>query len=179
MKATLQSAVLSIVLASAALPVAGGPVYKWVDESGVVNYSSEPPARRGTKTSILDSDNSRLSSYAPVPAGLDADSQMRRNTQYLRNRAEQLQRQLDGLDFVRQSAAEQATRRRLEQCQSQRRVDCDDGYEDIGYPAYPRVALVPRRPLLSAPFMVRAAPANTTPSSRHGIRSPSGIRRQP
>jgi len=179
MKATLQSAVLGIVMASAVLPVAGGPVYKWVDESGVVNYSADPPARLGIKTSILDSANSRLSSYAPEPAGLDADSQMRRNTQYLRNRAEQLQRQLDGLDFVRQSAAEQATRRRLEQCQSQRRVDCDDGYEDFGYPDYPRMALVSRRPLLSAPFMVRAAPARAMPPSRPGVRHPGGIRRQP
>ena len=47
MNSTVISAVLCVLVAGAALPVAGSPVYKWVDESGVVNYSSDPPAGRG------------------------------------------------------------------------------------------------------------------------------------
>ena len=179
MNATVKSAVLCVLLASVVLPVAGSPVYKWVDESGVVNYSTDPPAQRSIKTSIIDPAKSRVSSYDPGSAGLDVNSQMRRNTEYLRNRADQLQRRLDRLDYVRQSVAEGAelaTRRRLEQCQRQRRVDCDDDYEEI---SYPRVALVSRQALLSTPFLVRAASANAMPSSRHGVGHVGAIRRHP
>ena len=179
MNATVISAILCVLLTGAVLPAAGSPVYKWLDEAGVVNYSADPPPGRGKKTSIIDSANVKVSSYDPVSAGLDANSQMRWNSQYLRNRADQLQRQLDGLNYARQSvaeAAEQAKRRKLEQCQQQRRVDCDDNYEEIGYP---RVALLSRQALLPVPFVIRAAAANTTPSSRHGVRHPGGTRRHP
>ncbi len=179
MKATVISAVLCILLAGLVLPVAGSPVYKWVDASGVVNYSADPPPGHGIKTSIIDSANSKISSYDPVSAGLDAKSQMRHDSEYLRSRAEQLQRQLGGVHYARQSvaeAAEQARRHKSEQCRLQRRVDCDEDYEEIGYP---RVALVSRQALFAAPFVVRAAAANSAPPSRHGVRHPGGSRRHP
>jgi hypothetical protein len=177
--ATFISAVLCVLFATAVPAAAGSPVYKWLDEAGVVNYSADPPPGRSIKTSIIDSANSTISSYDPVSAGLDANSQMRGNTEYLRNRADQLQRRLDGLNYARQSfaeAAEQAKRRKLEQCERQRRVDCDDDYDEIGYP---RVALVSHQALLPVPFVVRAAAANTTPSSRHGVRHAGETRRHP
>jgi hypothetical protein len=179
MNATVISAILCVLLAGAVRPVAGSPVYKWVDEAGVVNYSADPPPGRGKKTSIIDSANVKVSSYDPVSAGLDANSQMRWNSEYLRNRADQLQRQLDGLNYARQSAAEaaeQAQRRKFEQCQQQRRVDCDDDYEDIGYP---RVALLSRQALFPARFVVPAAAAKGMPPSHHRVRHPAGTRRNP
>lgn len=180
MNATVISAVLCVLLAGAVLPVAGSPVYKWVDEAGVVNYSADPPPRRGIRTNVVDSANTRVSSYDPVSAGLDANSQIQRDAEYLRNRADQLQRQLDGLNYARQNftdAAEQAKRRKLEQCQLQRRVDCDDeGYEDIGYP---RVALVSRQALFPMPFAFRAAAANSARPGHHRVRHPGGARRHP
>ena len=104
---------------------------------------------------------------------------MRRNNDYLRIRADQLQRQLDALDYARQSAAEaaeQATRLRFEQCQRQRRVDCDDAYEEM---VYPRVALVSRQARLSAPFLIHGTAASPMRPSHHRDRHPSGTRRQP
>jgi hypothetical protein len=179
MNATVISAMMCVLLTGAALPAAGNPVYKWVDEAGVVNYSGHPPPGRNLKTSVIDSANSKVSSYDPVSAGVDAKSQLRRNSEYLRNRADQLQRELDGLNYARQSAADaaaKAKRRRLEQCQLQRRVDCDEDYEDIGYP---RVALVSRQTRLAAPFFVGAAAESTALASRHGLRHPGGARRRP
>lgn len=136
--------------------------------SGRGQLGLDPPPGRGIKTSIIDSANSKLSSYDPVSAGLDANSQIRRNSEYLRNRTDQLQRQLDGLNYARQrfaEAAEQAKRRKLEQCQRQRGVDCDDDYEEIGYP---RVTLVSRQALLPVPF------GSCCGSKHHAFQPPRG-----
>jgi len=171
--------VLCALVAGAALPVAGSPVYKWVDESGVVNYSSDPPPGRRTKATIIDFASTKVSSYDPVSAGLDPNSQTSRNNQYLRMRVDQLQRQMDGLDYARQVAAEtaeQAGQRALEQCQLQRRVDCGNDYEDIGYP---RVALISRHALLPGRSMVHARAVKSTQHDRHGVRHPGGTRRLP
>lgn len=177
MNATVLSAVLGILLAGAAHSVAGSPVYKWVDEAGVVNYSADPPAGRGIKASVVDSTRSKLSSYDPVSAGLDPNSQLRRDSENLRHRAEQLQSRLDELSYARRSAAdaaEQAKRHRLEQCQLQRRVDCDDDYQDIGYP---RVALVSRLAFLPVPPVVHVVATRTATFGGHAFRHSGGARR--
>ena len=83
---------------------------------------------------------------------------MRRNLEYLRNRADRLQRELDSVTFSRWSsmtAADDARRRRLEECQRQRRVDCDNYYEDSGYP---RTYIVARPVVLGTAFFPAPVP---------------------
>ena len=61
------SAIPSVALVAALAfgPVAEAQVYKWVDDKGVVNYSSTPPEKR--KSTKLDEDNGRVSTVqSPV-----------------------------------------------------------------------------------------------------------------
>ena len=61
------SAIPWVALAAALLfgPFAEAQVYKWVDEKGVVNYSSTPPKQR--KSTKLDEDSGRVSTVqSPV-----------------------------------------------------------------------------------------------------------------
>ena len=63
LRAILLTSVLAAVLA--AVP-AYAQIYKWVDEHGVTNYSSEPPAglKGGPKPATVAD---RISVYAPEP----------------------------------------------------------------------------------------------------------------
>jgi len=61
------SAIASVALGAALVfgPFAEAQVYKWVDDKGVVNYSSTPPEKR--KRTKLDEDNGRVSTVqSPV-----------------------------------------------------------------------------------------------------------------
>lgn len=55
------AAIPSVALAAALVfgPFAEAQVYKWVDDKGVVNYSSTPPEKR--KSTKLDEDSGRVS----------------------------------------------------------------------------------------------------------------------
>jgi hypothetical protein len=141
----VKSVILFALLAGLAMSATAKPVYKWVDENGVVNYSSElPPA--GSRSKLVASANSNVSSYDPVQAGLDASAQQHHNTDYLRSQNDRLQRELDDSRYARQrsaDAAEAARKRRMEECQRQRRVDCDSYYDDYAYPPVYAVARYP------------------------------------
>jgi hypothetical protein len=144
MHAAFKIAAMCTLMTGLALPAAAAPVYKWVDENGKVNYGSAPPP--GVRAAqALDASAARVSSYDPAQAGLDADSQLRRNGSYLGERAEQLQDQLVRLNTARHRAAEaaaQAKQKRREECERQHRVDCDLDQEYYG--GYPRLAVVYR-----------------------------------
>jgi len=62
--------ILAVVLLLVARPLCA-ETYKWVDEKGVTNYSSSPPANAGLakKTRLVEE---RLSVYTPDPALLRA-----------------------------------------------------------------------------------------------------------
>jgi hypothetical protein len=143
----VKSAILFALLAGLAMSAAAAPVYKWVDEKGVVNYSTElPPA--GSRSKLVASANSNTRIYDPIQASLDASAQQRRNADFVRNENEdRLQRELDELRYRLQlsaDSAEAARKRRLEECQRQRRVDCDSRYDDYAYPPLYVVARYPR-----------------------------------
>ena len=129
---------------------AHGQVYKWVDDKGVVNYSSYPPlTSKGVV--MLDENNGRVTTV-PAPDARRDDSAAASDPA-LRRRVEQLEREAAA---QRQSAAQQdaaaaeAYRRWVEQCRAERRVDCDDpnrGALDPGYSyAYPPYARPPSGP---------------------------------
>jgi hypothetical protein len=63
-------AALKLLLASAAIAAAapaGAQLYKWVDERGVTNYSSQPPADPGSARQLKEVED-RVSVYTPDAA---------------------------------------------------------------------------------------------------------------
>ena len=158
-----------VLVAASALALAGvahAQVYKWVDDKGVVNYSSAPPAK-GKGVVKLDED--RVTTI-PSPGARRDDPAAAANPAApgdpaLRQRIDQLEREAAA---QRQSAGQQdaaaadAYRRWLEQCRAERRVDCDDPNRgaldsryDYAYP--PRV-----RPPIGTP--TRPAPGTFRPT---------------
>ena len=124
--------ILAVVLLLVARPLCA-ETYKWVDEKGVTNYSSSPPAnaRLAKKVQLVEE---RLSIYTPDPA---------------LSRAIQVRPQMSapmpygpvGSYAPRQYAA--ATQAMYDDCLVQRRVDCDDAsYPYGGYFPYIPVFVV-------------------------------------
>lgn len=130
---------LTSVLATmlAAIPVYA-QVYKWVDEHGVTNYSSEPPAHRnaGLKPATVAD---RISIYAPEPAVQRAIGAISLGKdRILSDRIDSLERQhtaeRESSQYAAAAAAEaRAAQAAYLQCLEERRVDCD---YDSGYYPY-------------------------------------------
>lgn len=146
----VQLATLAALLALA--PAVPAEVYKWVDEKGVVNYSSTPPENR--KSVKLDDELGRVST---IQAYDYARSGAPRREQVLQERVARLEqevargRQAAALDAA---AAAEAFRLWREQCIAQRRVDCDDPYAasfaDPGYAYFPGAVVNPARRVAGA-----------------------------
>ena len=132
-------------------------IYKWVDEKGVTNYSSTPPARGEARS--IDLQSATVSVY-PAPPPQEA---ARALDAAMRARIERLENELLAERRARQTRTTQAEsdRRQLayEQCLRERRVDCEqirDGMYAASYYSPHYVAapvLVAARPLLQAQFM--------------------------
>jgi hypothetical protein len=134
-------------LALLALPV-HAQIYKWVDDKGVVNYTSTPPANR--KSVALDEEQGRVSTIEAVDYSKVGAA---RREQALQARIARLEEQVArGQQTAAMDAAVSAEAYRLwrEQCIAQRRVDCDAPYAttfvDPGYAFFPGGAVArPRR----------------------------------
>jgi hypothetical protein len=155
--------VLSAAIAVALAGVAHAQVYKWVDEKGVVNYSSSPPPK-GRVAVKLDEDSRRVSTIPVSEARRDGpaaatDPALRRRVDELeREAAEQRQGAAQ-----QEAAAAEAQRRWVEQCRADRRVDCDDptrgAYVDPGYNhAYPPANARPRPLPAPSPWAYQPTP---------------------
>jgi hypothetical protein len=156
-----------LTLLAGAVILAGGvahaQVYKWVDDKGVVNYSSTPPPK-GKGAVKLDEASGRVTTV-PAPDARRDDPAAGADPA-LRRRVDQLEREAAA---QRQSAAQQeaaaaeAQRRWVEQCRAERRVDCDgpnrgylDSRYDYAYPPHVRPPIgTPTRP---APGTFRPTP---------------------
>lgn len=150
-----------------ALVLAGGAqaqVYKWVDEKGVVNYSSTPPPTGGPAV-MVDESKGRVTTV-PAPevqrdAAATGDPALRRRVEQLEQEAA-AQRQMAA---QQDAAAAEAYRRWRAQCLADRRVDCDDPYRgsldyryEYGY-AYPPLVRPPiARPVPTVPGWYRPTP---------------------
>lgn len=128
---------------------ASAEVYRWVDEHGVVNYGSSPPA--GSKAKAIDADRARLS-VVPAPAKPAAPAPASAEQAALRERLGKLESQLE--DERRLRAQTQATQaeelaRARADCEAQRRLNCDtDPYGRFE----PTVIFSPvRRPIVFKP----------------------------
>ena len=119
MRSILLACVL-LALAAAAGSAAATEIYKWVDEKGVTNYSSAPPA--SAKVRKLDQQATMVSVYTPPPidvARLQDSIQRSRIAQLedevgaQRRAAATLQQEIESREYAR------------EQCLRAGRLDCD------------------------------------------------------
>ena len=157
------------VIALLAAAPASAQVYKWVDDKGVVNYSSQPPVNR--RSALLDPNSVSVSVYTP-------DESLSRATRAapkasdiaLEERIASLERRLEAERSSRQILADAQVRlleQRFEQCSRDRRVDCDLGGLDPYYAPYWTTVVVsrphshfrPRPPIRHAPRMTPPRPA--------------------
>ncbi len=144
-----QLATFAALLALA--PVVHAEVYKWVDDKGVVNYTSTPPPNR--KSAKLDEDQGRVST---IQAYDYSRSGAPRREQALQERVARLEDELArGRQVAAVDAAASAEAYRVwrEQCFAQRRVDCDGPYAasfvDPGF-FFPGAAVRPPRRVAGA-----------------------------
>ena len=151
---------LSVILVAAALAAipAYAQVYKWVDEHGVTNYSSEPPAARkgGPKPATVAD---RISVYAPEPGVQRTISAISLGRErILSDRLDSLERQHAAERQSSQYAAAaeaRAAQAAYAQCLAERRVECDydSGYYPYGLGGV--LTVVHRRPRPHIPAMAR------------------------
>lgn len=136
-------------------------IYKWVDEHGVVNYSSDPPPHATALTKLTPVPE-RLSVYPHVAALTRAGTE---REDILRERIALLEREIAFERRQREVAAQAELDRRqraYEDCVRSRRVDCEQ--EGALQPlVLPSVVVVraPRRPNIvpTLPVAVRKPPA--------------------
>ncbi|HUL92748.1 MAG TPA: DUF4124 domain-containing protein [Burkholderiales bacterium] len=127
----LSSGLAAAVLAAPAL----AQVYKWVDEKGVVNYSSEAPASRDS--TVLDPKAVRVSTYSTEEAPkLAAGTLTTVGERALSEKIDRLERKLDAERYARSvsdAQAQAAADSTYQQCLRDRRVDCDYAGSDPYY----------------------------------------------
>jgi len=157
---------VGLLLASAAAIAQQSSIYKWTDDRGGVHYSNSPPPE-GTKATVLDESNSKVS---VVPATKPPDAASAPDPQ-LQSRVQRLERELEDERRAQAAAAQaqsEAAQRAREECLAQRRTDCDNPYAApspvYGYPA-PAVIRPPRpvKPIAPAPPKPRMQPPKEEP----------------
>ncbi|MGC2519670.1 MAG: DUF4124 domain-containing protein [Burkholderiales bacterium] len=149
MPAPIRFAVALAALVAAA--PAWAQIYKWVDDHGVVNYSSRPPLDR--KASELDLSAATVSVYEAEKPDRRTAAVARSEVASLSDKIERLQRELEAERRARQYAAAdtRSSDANYDQCVAERRVDCNGIYNG-SYPYGPIVLLAPRpRRFQSAP----------------------------
>jgi hypothetical protein len=90
MNIPLRCLLLSLLLAGTSLPAAAGTLYRWVDDKGVVNYSSEPPSAGAKAAAVTQQVTSSYDSDAALAAA-------ERQNRELRARLDRMQREVDEL----------------------------------------------------------------------------------
>jgi hypothetical protein len=179
----MHAVIAPLALCALLAPVLGQAeqVYKWVDANGVTNYTTTPPPAGVRKVASVNAAPAISSTYPSGMAGNEEaqywrqrrqletanelqDARLRREAQALR---EQQARQEMGLrqdEEARRRAQEQRRQARFEQCQRERRVDCDDDGYGYGYGAPVVVARRPQPITSAAPFPVPGSPAVSNPT---------------
>jgi len=159
-KSLMASVAVSILAAALAAlaPAALGQVYKWVDDKGVINYSSTPPGNR--KSQVVDEDKGRVST---IEAPDYPKAETARRERALQDRVDRLEQDASR---NRQSAAAQdagsaeAYRQWRERCIAERRTDCDNPNPTLNDPGY----FVPYRPGGGAVVPQRPGPGQFRPT---------------
>jgi hypothetical protein len=147
-------------------------IYKWVDQKGVTNYSSSPPAAGKART--LDLEATMVSVYrAPSP-----QEEARALDAIMRQKVAMLEYQLQAERTARLS--QQASYRTdaglaYEQCLRERRVDCDSGRSGAyGTPYFFSPGFPVARPFRSTPFITPMTPFTRNAPIMAGFSPPAG-----
>jgi Domain of unknown function (DUF4124) len=136
MRRLILSSALASVVALAAAPVPA-QVYKWVDDKGVVNYSSEAPAN--SQATQLDPKSSRLSIVGTDEAQRQRMLVASAGDSALSRKIDRLEQKLDAERYARSvsdAQAQAAADSWYDQCLRDRRVDCDYAGMDPNYYGY-------------------------------------------
>lgn len=109
-------------------PLAWSEVYKWVDDKGVVNYSSTPPAGKAAKQLPTDAPGVTVVPGTPLPPPAPAKSKTE-------ERVEKLEKALEAEKASRESEAQREVDRRkaaVAECEANRGIDCEqDPYQAL------------------------------------------------
>lgn len=153
----LAASLLVLPLAPAAL----AEVYKWVDEKGVVNYGTTPPAGRAVKEMPKDSSGVSVVPAPPPPAATPPAAAPNPTDA----RVDQLERALAAERAAREAQDQRADERRraaIAQCEASRGVDCEENpYQSGGYgyaPVIVRPHIIPP-PVVTPPPPPKPKPA--------------------
>jgi hypothetical protein len=157
MRAFIQ--LLIVLAASLATAPACAELYKWVDERGITNYSSDPPSDPKSAKKLAHIEN-KLSVYTPDEGFMQAVKALR----------ERNIRTLSEPEPERQQVASMQPQSPYEQCLASGRPDCDAQYADY-YPGYlPGIAVFRGRPVRPTRFVhsrARVEPHATFSRSGH------------
>jgi hypothetical protein len=147
-------------------------IYKWTDERGSVHYSNSPPPNGVAATQVRPVEE-RASVYPATPAPSASEEQLRRRVDALEQQldSERRNRSIAQADAAQQD--EQARRRALEECERQRRVDCDRPEVIMNGPP-PAVVVGPARRRVEK--VVVPVPVKPAPAPNAGIRMPTPAR---
>lgn len=145
MNARAWHSLIAIAFFLAVAPAWAQPLYKWVDEKGVTNYSNQPPDPKTAKNVKPVED--RLSVYSPDAGLVQAIEDNQKNfdqRQRERQKMQALEQQLQAERRARDQAASalQQTQLAYEKCVADGRGDCSDFYGV--YPPYTPVVVPPR-----------------------------------
>ena len=154
---------IALVAIIASAP-ASAQIYKWVDERGVTNYSSQPPddPKAAKKVAIVEG---KISVYTPDRALTQAIEAARQGSnQALSERVASLERQLEAERRARQYASVAETPAAYDPCLSGRAIDCGWIYRGY-YPYGPAVVLVPFRHLPGRIVQTKLAPGTIAASA--------------
>lgn len=103
---------------------AEAPIYKWLDERGVVNYGQEPPEGRHATAMPKDVPNFVVVPSERLPQAVQAlveEDRLRRRVEQFEAFMEQAQRERGAASI----AADERERRWNERCREHRVADCD------------------------------------------------------
>src|SRR5215470_4857981 len=165
----LQLALTGVALALT--QAAYAQVYKWIDEKGVVNYSSTPPEKR--KSTKLDEENGRLSIVESSGYARTVSSSRERALQDRVDRLEQEAARNQQTAAQQEALAQQASLQWREACIAQRRVDCDDPQGALNEPGY----FYPPYPVVGAGQALpsRPSPGTYRPTQNFAVGGGGGV----
>lgn len=192
MKSAISGLATALAIAAALLAptwsALAATVYKWVDEKGVVNYSTAPPP--AARNTVAINAAPALESVGLSASDEEArywrekrqretlresrdyqDLRLRRETEELRQ--SQIRQQMQ-LAAQTASADDERRRQAREQCLRERRVDCDGGGIANYSPYYPAPVVVraPRQTIQqAAPFPVSGSGIGPAPGTIAGTQA--------
>lgn len=169
MRLCVETLLATVLTACLSLPAAAATLYRWVDEKGTVNYSSEAPSSGGGVQTVTQHSMAGYDGAAALAAS-------ERQNRELQARLDRLQREVEELKQAQSAPPPPVAAQAMPQavpvqttanpCSGDPRSNCSRGYSpeyDYVQVIYPPVVVVRPRPL--PPFYVVPPVATGKPVS--------------